>query len=130
MTLLELLSLILAAYFTFVYIQTKFWAINNIIAICFAIHAIEHWLVGNFRYIFLIFAGLMLYDISFVFGTDVMMTVAKGIDLPIKILIPSSPTMKSFAMIGLGDIIIPGLLSSMCLRYDFINCFNESKAKA
>jgi hypothetical protein len=33
-------------------------------------------------------------------------------------------------MIGLGDIIIPGLLSSMCLRIDLINSFKISKEKA
>ena len=33
-------------------------------------------------------------------------------------------------MIGLGDIIIPGLLSSMCIRCDLINAFNVGKVKA
>jgi minor histocompatibility antigen H13 len=88
MTMLELMTLFVSAYFTFLYIQTKLWIANNVMAICFAIYCVEHWLVGNFRNIFLIFVGLILYDISFVFGSDVMMTVAQGIDLPVKILIP------------------------------------------
>jgi len=50
--------------------------------------------------------------------------------LPIKILVPREVSMKSFSMIGLGDIVIPGLLSSMCLRCDLINCFRESRSKA
>lgn len=33
-------------------------------------------------------------------------------------------------MIGLGDIIIPGLLSSMCLRCDFIDAFHKGKKLA
>lgn len=33
-------------------------------------------------------------------------------------------------MIGLGDIIIPGLLCSMCLRSDLINAFNSCKETA
>lgn len=88
MTMLELLTLCISAYFTFLYVQTRFWIANNVFAICFAIHCIESWLVGNIRNIFLIFAGLILYDITFVFGSDVMMTVAKGIELPVKIVIP------------------------------------------
>ena len=59
----------------------------------------------------IIFGGLVLYDVYFVFGSDVMMTVAKGMDLPLKILLPTDSTFSMFAMIGLGDIIIPGLFS-------------------
>ena len=36
----------------------------------------------------LAFAGLIAYDVSFVYGSDVMMTVAQGFDAPMKILIP------------------------------------------
>lgn len=32
--------------------------------------------------------ALFFYDIFFVFGTDVMITVAKNIDGPIKLLVP------------------------------------------
>ena len=128
MTFLELICLLISAYFAYLYVATKFWFVNNIFAICFTIYCIENWLVGSFKHILMIFIGLILYDFSFVFHTDVMMTVAKGLDLPIKILIPQ--TAKSFSMIGLGDIVIPGLLSSMCLRCDLINAFKVSKIKA
>lgn len=50
-----------------------------------------------------------------------MVTVAKGIDAPIKILSPKSSPFASptdFAMLGLGDIIVPGLVIALCLRYD------------
>lgn len=33
-------------------------------------------------------------------------------------------------MIGLGDIIIPGLFVSMCIRYDLITAFKIGKEKA
>ena len=65
----------------------------------------------------------MLYDAYFVYGSDVMMTVAKGIDLPMKILVPRDGSTSAFAMIGLGDIVIPGLLASMCVRVDLIRTF-------
>lgn len=130
MTLLELICLAISAYFAYLYVTTKFWFVNNVFAICFTVYCIENWLVGNFRNILLIFIGLVIYDFSFVFHTDVMMTVAQGLDLPIKFLIPQNPKLSSFAMIGLGDIVIPGLFSSMCIRCDLINAFKISKAKA
>lgn len=123
LTLLELMTLILCCYFAFLYMQTKLWIANNIFAICFSIYAIENWLVGSFRHLFIIFLGLICYDCYFVFYSDVMVTVAEAFDLPIKIVIPLSWRMASFSMIGLGDIIIPGLLCSMCARIDLITTF-------
>ena len=130
MTLLEVITMVISVYFVYLYVTTKFWVSNNVIAMCFAVYAIENWLVGHIKYIFVIFTGLICYDMYFVFHSDVMMTVAKGFDLPLKILLPVDQNQKSFAMIGLGDIIIPGLLSSMCLRCDLITAFRVGKEKA
>jgi hypothetical protein len=118
MTYLEALVLLFSMYFVYTYVQTKYWVANNMISIAFTIYAIENWLVGNFKYIGLIFSGLIAYDTYFVFASEVMMTVAKGVDLPLKLLFPAGS--GQFAMLGLGDIIIPGLLCSMCIRYDLI----------
>eukprot|EP00350_Pseudokeronopsis_sp_OXSARD2_P004003 CAMPEP_0170560172 /NCGR_PEP_ID=MMETSP0211-20121228/47284_1 /TAXON_ID=311385 /ORGANISM="Pseudokeronopsis sp., Strain OXSARD2" /LENGTH=203 /DNA_ID=CAMNT_0010874025 /DNA_START=30 /DNA_END=641 /DNA_ORIENTATION=- len=76
LTMLELFVLILCCYFSFLYVQSNFWLANNIFAYCFTIYAIESWLVGSFRNIVIVFLGLVLYDIYFVFGTEVMATVA------------------------------------------------------
>lgn len=89
LTYLEVLVLIFSAYFVYTYVQTKFWVANNMISIAFTIYAIENWLVGNFKYIGLIFGGLIAYDTYFVFASEVMMTVAKGVDLPLKLLFPA-----------------------------------------
>lgn len=89
MTILEFFVTLLSAYFVYAYVQTKYWVANNMLAISFTIHAIENWLVGNFRYLAVIFAGLIAYDVFFVFSSEVMMTVATGIDLPIKLLFPA-----------------------------------------
>jgi minor histocompatibility antigen H13 len=56
--------------------------------------------------------------VTFVFASDVMMTVASSFESPMKILILNKGV--GFSMIGIGDIIIPGLLVSMCIRIDFI----------
>lgn len=51
-----------------------------------------------------------------VFYTPVMVTVAKGIDAPIKLLAPKGA--GNFVMLGLGDVVVPGLLIALCLRFD------------
>lgn len=53
-----------------------------------------------------------------VFGTPVMVDVATSLDAPIKLLAPRSGSGKDFALLGLGDIVIPGLMISLCLRFD------------
>jgi len=70
---------------------------------------------------------LFFYDIFFVFGTDVMLTVAKGIDAPIKLQFPKdfSGETNKYAILGLGDIVIPGVFVSLCLRYDFTKTINR-----
>lgn len=67
--------------------------------------------------------GLFFYDIFWVFGTDVMVSVATKFDAPIKLLFPralaTEDTSSVLQMLGLGDIVMPGLFISMLLRYDF-----------
>lgn len=65
---------------------------------------------------------LFFYDIFFVFGTDVMLTVAKSVDAPIKLLFPKdwSATPPEFSLLGLGDIVLPGVFIALCLRYDIL----------
>lgn len=61
------------------------------------------------------------------FGTDVMVTVAKSLDGPIKILfprsiIPDATTGKlEMSLLGLGDIVIPGFFLALLLRFDAHN---------
>ena len=64
--------------------------------------------------------GLFFYDIFWVYGTDVMITVAKSIDAPIKLMFPYSwaEVPAKFSMLGLGDIVIPGVFVALCLKYD------------
>ena len=45
-----------------------------------------------------------------------MVTVATSLDAPIKLLTPKSPT--AFAMLGLGDVVVPGLFLALLLRFD------------
>lgn len=91
--------------------------------------------------------GLFLYDIFWVFGTEVMVSVARNFDAgPIKIIFPKNlPQVVShiskqrssapwtaqnvlawlqgapkwqMTMLGLGDIVIPGIFIALALRFD------------
>ena len=69
---------------------------------------------------------LFFYDIFWVFGTPVMVTVAKKLDGPIKLLFPRSLVKNDegkldLSLLGLGDIVIPGFLISFMLRFDANN---------
>ena len=78
---------------------------------------------------------MILYDCFFVFGSDVMVTVATKIENPMKFIFPSDlakviaepVAQQTFSMIGFGDIFIPALLSSLALRIDFIRAFTSVK---
>jgi minor histocompatibility antigen H13 len=114
---------------------TKNWIYNNVLAIGMCVNAIQMIFLGNFTNGFLLLVFLFFYDIFFVFGTDVMLTVAKSIDAPIKLLFPTNweatneetglvePT---YSLLGLGDIVIPGIFIALCLRYDIIKTLNAA----
>lgn len=88
--------------------------------------------IGNFKNGFTLLILLFFYDIFFVFGTDVMLTVAKGINAPIKLMFPKdySAEKPQYSILGLGDIVIPGIFVSLCLRFDFIKSLNSKYVAA
>lgn len=80
---------------------------------------------------FILLSGLFAYDIFWVFGTDVMVSVAKNFDAPIKMLFPRSWGEKmEFSMLGLGDIVIPGIFIALCLKYDYSKAGEKSPFSA
>lgn len=55
-----------------------------------------------------------------------MLTVAKSVDAPIKLLFPKNwtATPPEFSLLGLGDIVLPGVFIALCLRYDVVKSVN------
>jgi minor histocompatibility antigen H13 len=102
------------------YALTKHWLLNNLIAVALCIGGIESISIGSTKTAALLLALLFVYDITWVFGTDVMVTVAKGIDGPVKLLFRRSfdDAEKNFSMLGLGDVVVPGLFLALLLRFD------------
>lgn len=62
---------------------------------------------------------LFFYDIFWVFASDVMITVAMKFDVPIKLKFPLAS--GKFSILGLGDMVIPGFLLALALKFD-IDC--------
>jgi len=70
------------------YAATKNWITNNIFGIAFSVVGIENLNLPDFKTGFILLWGLFFYDIFWVYGTDVMVTVAKSFDAPIKLMFP------------------------------------------
>ncbi|VDM60674.1 unnamed protein product [Angiostrongylus costaricensis] len=102
----------------------RHWITNNIIGIAFSIYGIENLHLSSFKAGSLLLAGLFIYDIFWVFATDVMTSVAKGIDAPILLLFPQDilrhgwQDANKHSMLGLGDIVIPGIFIALLRRFD------------
>mmetsp|Transcript_11009 Transcript_11009/g.16459 ORF Transcript_11009/g.16459 Transcript_11009/m.16459 type:complete len:387 (+) Transcript_11009:62-1222(+) len=107
----------------FWYLSTGSWAANNFLGVLFSLQAIRSISIGSYQNGAILLTGLFLYDIFWVFGTDVMVTVAKKFDAPIKLLFPwwvqdSESGKWKNSMLGLGDIVIPGIFIALMLRFD------------
>jgi len=104
-------------------VGATYWLVSNLYAICITMHLLGALQVGKVIYIIALFALLVIYDVFFVFGTNVMVTVAKGVDSPLKLMVPVDTAFENYAIMGLGDIFIPGILTCLAIRIDFINSY-------
>jgi len=105
------------------YLLQKHWVANNLFGLAFAVNAVELLHLNNVVTGCILLSGLFFYDIFWVFGTDVMVTVAKSFEAPIKLVFPqdlltNGLSASNFAMLGLGDIVIPGIFIALLLRFD------------
>lgn len=118
--------------FAAAYCLTSHWLLNNLFGITFAIGGIRLLKLSDIKIGFIMLWGLFLYDIFWVFKTDVMVTVAKSVDGPILLKFPVNLAEKKFSMLGLGDMIIPGAFISVLLKFDvdkYIAAFPRSKTE-
>ncbi|KAF9113048.1 hypothetical protein BGX27_002304 [Mortierella sp. AM989] len=113
-------SILLSAY----YAVTKSWIVSNIFAVSFALSAIQLFALDSFRTGIIFLSGLFVYDISWNFGGEAVMSVAKNLDFPIRVVFPRlffglpAGQAYKFATLSLGDIVIPGVFVAFCLRFD------------
>lgn len=129
-----LLTFVFAAGFALAWFKTKHYLLNNIFGISLSIKGIESLSLGSFKVGAILLSGLFFYDIFWVFGTDVMVTVATSFDAPIKLIFPrafATATEKAkYSILGLGDIVIPGIFIALLLRYDAHRANATSTAQA
>ncbi|GKY99671.1 hypothetical protein MPSEU_000921100 [Mayamaea pseudoterrestris] len=106
------------------YFTSKPWYLNNLMGISFCLQGVSKFSLGTYKIGAILLVGLFFYDIFWVFGTEVMVSVAKSLDGPIKILFPRSLTRNAetnlldMSLLGLGDIVIPGFFLALMLRFD------------
>ncbi|KAF5885740.1 minor histocompatibility antigen H13 isoform X2, partial [Clarias magur] len=119
----DLISLGISSVVGVWYILKKHWVANNLFGLAFALNGVELLHLNNVSTGCILLGGLFIYDIFWVFGTNVMVTVAKSFEAPIKLVFPQDLLEKglgasNFAMLGLGDIVIPGIFIALLLRFD------------
>uniref|UniRef100_A0A9J8C0E0 BED-type domain-containing protein n=3 Tax=Cyprinus carpio TaxID=7962 RepID=A0A9J8C0E0_CYPCA len=105
------------------YVLKKHWIANNLFGLAFALNGVELLHLNTVSTGCILLGGLFVYDVFWVFGTNVMVTVAKSFEAPIKLVFPQDLLEKglgasNFAMLGLGDIVIPGIFIALLLRFD------------
>lgn len=102
----------------------KPWWLTNLLGLSFAYNALQMLSPTTFWTGTMILSTLFVYDIYFVFFTPLMVTVAKSLDIPAKLLFPrpagprDEPGKQALAMLGLGDIVLPGIIIGLALRFD------------
>ncbi|KAF8161064.1 peptidase A22B, signal peptide peptidase [Crassisporium funariophilum] len=116
------LSLVPSALYTFWGAGRRSILLTDVLALSFSHNALSLLKIDSFKTGCILLSGLFVYDIWWVFGTDVMVKVATTLDVPIKLLWPKSVMMsdvRGFTMLGLGDVVIPGTFIALGLRYDY-----------
>jgi minor histocompatibility antigen H13 len=96
---------------------SKPWWLTNLIGFGFCYGTLQLMSPTTFWTGSLVLAGLFIYDITMVFYTPLMVTVATQLDVPIKLVIPGGKKGRG-GMLGLGDVVLPGIMMALALRFD------------
>lgn len=142
----ELLSLALAIAFVSIWVFTGHWILMDALSMGLCVSMIALLRLPSLKVSCLLLSGLLIYDVfwvffsSYIFNANVMVQVATAqadnpvgvvarklnlgvgkdapqLSLPGKLVFPSYGS-EHFSMLGLGDIVMPGLLLCFVLRYD------------
>lgn len=111
----DVLGIVLGIGVNVVYYVTESTFLSNVMGYAFSYTSIILMSPTAFATGTAVLFGLFFYDIYMVFFTPYMVTVATSLDVPIK-LVFEGPTKAS--MLGLGDIVLPGIFVGLCLRFD------------
>ncbi|KAK4056739.1 hypothetical protein OIO90_002291 [Microbotryomycetes sp. JL221] len=136
--LIQLSSFIIAIMLTLYQHWKPNWIIANWMALTFAFNAIGLMKLDSFMTGSVLLGLLFFYDIWYVhwfvrariqieIGFDVMVSVATKLDAPIKITFPKDLIQfKGFSLLGLGDIVLPGIFVALAMRFDYHQALSRS----
>lgn len=103
------------------------WWLTNLLGTALSYGALQMLSPTTFATGSNILSALFVYDIVMVFYTPMMVKVATSLDVPIKLMFPQpssavgtpdAPAKPSYAMLGLGDVVLPGMMIGLALRFD------------
>lgn len=144
----ELFSFSLSLFIVCVWVLTGHWLLMDAMGMGLCVAFIAFVRLPSLKVSTLLLTGLLIYDVfwvffsSYIFSTNVMVKVATRpaenpvamaarkfhiggvakeapkLSLPGKLVFPSLHHSGHFSMLGLGDIVMPGLLLCFVLRYD------------
>ena len=129
MTPYEIISAFISCIIVMFYFITRHWILNNIICFCLAFTTLSFIILKSFMLCFLCLFLFFIYDTFWVFFSErifnenVMVVAATSIQVPIKIEFPilfSNNPIKNCMLLGLGDILLPGLIIKYSRRFDLI----------
>lgn len=107
----------------------KPWWLTNIIGFGFCYGTLQIMSPTTFFTGSLVLTGLFFYDITMVFYTPLMVTVATQLDAPIKLVIPGGKGGRG-GMLGLGDVVLPGIMMALALRFDLYLHYHNLSQKS
>ncbi|XP_017776731.1 PREDICTED: signal peptide peptidase-like 3 [Nicrophorus vespilloides] len=144
----ELLSFTFSLSIVCIWVLTGHWLLMDAMGMGLCVAFIAFVRLPSLKVSTLLLTGLLIYDVfwvffsSYIFSTNVMVKVATRpaenpvglvarklhlggvakevpkLSLPGKLVFPSMHNSGHFSMLGLGDIVMPGLLLCFVLRYD------------
>lgn len=146
-TVAELVSFSLSVTIVCIWILTGHWLLMDAMGMGLCVAFIAFVRLPSLKVSTLLLTGLLIYDVfwvffsSYIFSSNVMVRVATKtadnpmgivakrlhlngvkeppkLSLPGKLIFPSMQNNGHFSMLGLGDIVMPGLLLCFVLRYD------------
>ncbi|KAG5808343.1 hypothetical protein H9Q74_012787 [Fusarium xylarioides] len=111
----HVVSLVMALATALIYSSTTSPLLSNMLGYAMCYGSLQLISPTDFLTSTLILVGLFFYDIIMVFYTPYMVTVATKLEVPIKLTFEAADR-KS--ILGLGDIVIPGMVMALALRFD------------
>jgi minor histocompatibility antigen H13 len=111
----DMIGFNIAVLATIAYFVTGLPWLSNVLGTAFSYSAFTLMSPTSFAIGTGVLAGLFVYDIVMVFYTPYMITVATKLDVPIKLVFTGA---GRSSMLGLGDIVVPGIFIALALRFD------------